>query len=136
VVHHVARRDTLRPDVQAVKPRRSVASSTNVGAGISAGKDPIPQSCSRIRLVFGMARGLRKDAMPENPSWIDFNRSDGHSDHWPTNTEGKLDDIEYIDSWRLVPVDEPGRSIKWRKEIAMSVAESMKLPSKVIDIIY
>jgi hypothetical protein len=74
--------------------------------------------------------------MPESPSWIEFNRSDGHSDRWPTNIKGKLGDVGYqdIDSFCLVPVDEPGRSIRWRKEIAMSVAESMNLPSKVFDI--
>jgi hypothetical protein len=72
--------------------------------------------------------------MPESPSWIEFIRSDGHSDHWPTNAKGKPNDIGYLDSWRLVPVDEPGVSIKWRKEIGMSVAGSMMLSSDVIDI--
>jgi hypothetical protein len=85
-----------------------------------------------------MGRRLRQDTMPENPTWIEFNRSDGHSDHWPTTTKPKLDDdqVGYINYYRLVPVNdsEPGRGIKWRRSIATSLAQSMKLPSKVFDI--
>jgi hypothetical protein len=37
------------------------------------------------------------------------------------NIERAIDQAEYMDDFRIVPIDEPGRSIKWRRGIATAL---------------
>jgi hypothetical protein len=76
-----------------------------------------------------MGRRRCTDTLPENPTWIDFKRSDGCSDRWPKNTSRKIKHARYIDVFRVVDLDEPGRSIKWRCDIGRGLANMMNLPS-------
>jgi hypothetical protein len=70
-----------------------------------------------------------EDILPNNPTWIEFKQSDGCSDRWPKTVEDKIDHPDYIDGFCRVPLDEPGRGIKWRCDLGKELAESMNLPS-------
>jgi hypothetical protein len=84
-----------------------------------------------------MGRHPRKDTIPDHPTWIEFDRSDGRCDSWPkiTNREYKIDQAGNVDYLRIVPLDEPGRSIKWRRGIATALAELMKLPGTLVKLV-
>jgi hypothetical protein len=79
-----------------------------------------------------MGRHRCTDTLPDNPDWIEIKRSDGCSEHWPKTGDRMIDHPGYIDSFDVVPLDEPGRSIKWRNELGMGLAESMNLPGTII----
>jgi hypothetical protein len=69
-----------------------------------------------------------KHTLPDNPSWIDFVRSDGDENRWPTNTTREVDAQGHVNYMRPVPLDEPGLSVKWRIEVAVALAVLLNLP--------
>ncbi|KAH7915297.1 hypothetical protein BJ138DRAFT_1170046 [Hygrophoropsis aurantiaca] len=75
------------------------------------------------------ARGISgAHALPANPSFIDFPRSDGDPSQWPTNTAKVVDGEGHVNFMRPVPLDE-SLSIKWRREVGNSLAQRMGLPT-------
>jgi hypothetical protein len=86
----------------------------------------IPLQLSPNHIDIAMHRRSRKVDMPDNPTWIKFSRSDGNPHFWPAQTEPVIDKAGEVDYVRIVPLDH-GRSIKWRREIAMALAPMMGL---------
>lgn len=74
-----------------------------------------------------MARQPRNYPMPGKPEWIEFGWSDGWSGHWPETSERVIDAHGNVDYIRIVGLDEPGISIKWRCGIVSKMALSMKM---------
>jgi hypothetical protein len=75
-----------------------------------------------------MSRPFGYDTLPDNPVWIDFTRLDGNPRFWPTTTEPAIDEAGEVNWMRIVPLDKIGRSISWRRKIAMELAPRMGLP--------
>ncbi|KAF9224013.1 hypothetical protein BS17DRAFT_704003 [Gyrodon lividus] len=74
------------------------------------------------------ARGISSGyVLPPNPAFIDFPVSDGDEDQWPTNTTRILDSEGHVNYMRPVPTEE-SLSIKWRCEVAASLAGQLKKP--------
>ncbi|KAH7921303.1 hypothetical protein BV22DRAFT_1122235 [Leucogyrophana mollusca] len=74
------------------------------------------------------ARGISSaHALPANPTFIDFPRSDGDQSQWPTNTTKAVDQEGHVNFMRPVPLDE-SLCIKWRREVGTSLAQRMGLP--------
>jgi hypothetical protein len=75
-------------------------------------------------------RGLsNKHALPANPSWIEFERTDGDQSLWPTNTTKNVDREGHVNYMRVSAIDE-SLSIKWRVEVGKALAIIMELPGK------
>ncbi|KAJ7180727.1 hypothetical protein C8R46DRAFT_885527 [Mycena filopes] len=68
-----------------------------------------------------------KHALPNNPAYIDFPRSDGDSTLWPTNTTRQIDDEGCVNFMHPVGLDEP-LSVKWRVGVGDAICVSLKLP--------
>ncbi|KAA1470251.1 hypothetical protein DENSPDRAFT_817793 [Dentipellis sp. KUC8613] len=63
-------------------------------------------------------------ALPSNPQWLEFERSDGDESLWPTNTECVVDHEGQVNYMRPVDDDESS-SVHWRTQIAKKVAEKL-----------
>lgn len=68
-----------------------------------------------------------KHVLPENPSWIEFQRSDGDNKNWPTNTTREVDSEGHVNYMRVAALDDP-LCIKWRVEVGRSLAQIMLMP--------
>ncbi|KAJ7043682.1 hypothetical protein C8F04DRAFT_1072948 [Mycena alexandri] len=68
-----------------------------------------------------------KHALPNNPAFIDFPRSDGDSTLWPTNTTRIIDDEGCVNFMQPVPLDAP-LSVKWRVGAGDAICVALKLP--------
>ncbi|KAF7356540.1 Actin-related protein 8 [Mycena venus] len=78
---------------------------------------------------FGTRNHSAKHALPDDPAYIDFPRSDGDSDAWPKNTTRVVDAEGCVNYMQPVGLDE-SLSIKWRVGVADIMASEMKLPGK------
>ncbi|KAJ6581572.1 hypothetical protein B0H19DRAFT_1369885 [Mycena capillaripes] len=67
-----------------------------------------------------------KHALPTNPTFIDFPRSDGDSTLWPTNTTREIDAEGCVNYMQPVGLDEP-LSIKWRVGVGDAISVALKL---------
>jgi hypothetical protein len=67
--------------------------------------------------------------LPENPSWVEFIRSDGDEHNRPSNTTPEVDSEGHVNFMRLVPLNEPGVSAKWRTEVGAALATLLNWPS-------
>lgn len=67
-----------------------------------------------------------KHTLPANPSWLEFERSDGDSFNWPTNTTREVDHEGHVNYMRICAIDEP-LCIKWRVEVGKALAEHLEL---------
>ncbi|EJF64098.1 hypothetical protein DICSQDRAFT_153218 [Dichomitus squalens LYAD-421 SS1] len=65
--------------------------------------------------------------LPENPSWIEFPRSDGSAAALPKNTTKVVDSEGQVNYMRPVDVDE-SLSIMWRVAVGSQLAIRMQLP--------
>ena len=65
-------------------------------------------------------------ALPTNPSYLDFPRSDGDPSIWPTNTTSRVDDEGHVNFMREVALDEP-LTIKWRVEVGAALATRLNM---------
>jgi hypothetical protein len=75
-------------------------------------------------------RGLsNKHALPANPTWVEFERSDGDESNWPPNTTKVVDREGHVNYMRVAAIDE-ALSIKWRVEVGKALAGFMKLSGK------
>ncbi|KAF7370540.1 Actin-related protein 8 [Mycena sanguinolenta] len=69
-----------------------------------------------------------KHALPDNPSYIKFTRSDGDSSLWPTNTKRVVDSEGCVNFMQPVGLDEP-LSIKWRVGVGDAISVAKQLPN-------
>ncbi|KAJ7782034.1 hypothetical protein DFH07DRAFT_728887 [Mycena maculata] len=67
-----------------------------------------------------------KHALPANPSWVDFPRSDGDPRLWPTNTTREVDEEGCVNYMQPVDLDEP-LSIKWRMGVGDAISVALQL---------
>lgn len=67
-----------------------------------------------------------KHILPTNPTWLEFERSDGDPANWPTNTTREVDHEGHVNYMRVNTLDEP-LAIKWRVEVGKALAEHMGL---------
>lgn len=66
-------------------------------------------------------------AIPPNPTFIDFPRSDGDPSNWPTNTTPHIDSEGHVNFMRQASLDE-SLSIKWRVEVGAALASKLNMP--------
>jgi len=64
--------------------------------------------------------------IPQNPTFIDFPRSDGDPSNWPSNTTYRVDNEGHVNFMREVALDEP-LSIKWRIDVGAALAVKMNM---------
>jgi hypothetical protein len=72
-----------------------------------------------------------KHALPDDPSYLDFPRTDGDPELWPTNTERKVDSEGCVNFMQEVALDEP-LSVKWRVGVGDAVSVALKLPCTLV----
>jgi hypothetical protein len=78
------------------------------------------------------SRGLsNKHALPSNPSFLEFEKSDGDSALWPHNTTKVVDAEGCVNFMQHVALDEP-MSIKWRVGVGAAVSSILGLPGEVV----
>ncbi|KAG0709404.1 hypothetical protein DFH29DRAFT_229175 [Suillus ampliporus] len=65
-------------------------------------------------------------AIPANPNFLDFPRSDGDPGKWPTNTTPTVDSEGHVNYMRVVALDE-SLSIKWRVEVGAALATKLNM---------
>jgi hypothetical protein len=80
--------------------------------------------------------GQKTLSIPENPHWLDFERSDGDPSTWPSGsrTERVVDSDGHVNFLRLVDPDEL-HGIRWRLELASVLAHQMNLPGKYMSFV-
>ncbi|KAJ7696594.1 hypothetical protein B0H17DRAFT_1198102 [Mycena rosella] len=67
-----------------------------------------------------------KHTLPNNPTFIDFPRSDGDSALWPQNTTREVDDEGCVNYMQHVGLDEP-LAVKWRLGVGDAISFALKL---------
>lgn len=72
-------------------------------------------------------------ALPDNPEWLEFPRSDGDTGHLPKNTTKIVDNEGQVNYMRPVPLDE-SLAIMWRLGVGAQLAVRMKLPGKYAEV--
>ncbi|KAG1740070.1 hypothetical protein EDB19DRAFT_1710115 [Suillus lakei] len=65
-------------------------------------------------------------AIPPNPTFLDFPRSDGDPSNWPINTTPHVDSEGHVNYMRQAALDE-SLSIKWRVEVAAALASKLNM---------
>ncbi|KAG2365013.1 hypothetical protein BDR07DRAFT_1459321 [Suillus spraguei] len=65
-------------------------------------------------------------AIPPNPTFIEFPRSDGDPSNWPTNNTPQIDSEGHVNYMRQAGLDE-SLSIKWRVEVAAALASKLNM---------
>lgn len=65
-------------------------------------------------------------ALPPNPIWVSFPRSDGDSKNWPPNRTCVVDNEGNVNWMRAVGINE-SLSIHWRKSVGPKIAEVLGL---------
>ncbi|KAH9995401.1 hypothetical protein BJV74DRAFT_795239 [Russula compacta] len=66
--------------------------------------------------------------LPNNPEFLDFERTDGDAKQWPTNTKEVVDKDRQVNYMKPLGPDD-GSDIHWRCQVAMKVAERLGKPS-------
>lgn len=69
----------------------------------------------------------KKAALPDNPIYLDFLRSDGDESLRPEKTECIVDSVGHVNWMEACALDD-GRTIRWRRGVALGVATKMKMP--------
>ena len=72
-----------------------------------------------------------KNALPPNPTWVEFPRTDGDSSKWPPNQTKIVESDGTVNWMRPVDIDE-SLCVKWRTEIGPRVAAVLGLPCKCL----
>lgn len=72
-------------------------------------------------------------ALPANPHYIEFERSDGDSRTWPTNTEPVLDEEGSLNFMERLGPENPS-TVRWRLQVAQGLAIALKLPGEIASI--
>ena len=67
--------------------------------------------------------------LPENPTWIEFSRSDGNASLLPKNTTRIVDEEGQVNYMRPVGLDE-SLAIMWRVSIGTALAAKMGKPGE------
>jgi hypothetical protein len=70
--------------------------------------------------------GSIEAALPENPIWLEFPRSDADSARWPTETKMVIRDGEV--NWYREVEEVESKNINWRRVVACAVANKMGKP--------
>jgi hypothetical protein len=68
-----------------------------------------------------------KHALPANPTWIEFERSDGDENTWPSNTTCVVDHEGHVNFMLPLEASE-SVCVKWRIEVGAAVAAALRLP--------
>lgn len=68
-------------------------------------------------------------AIPQNPHFLQFERSDGDPRTWPTNTAQVIDREGHVNFMRPLGLDHPA-TIRWRIGVAQGLATALKLPGE------
>lgn len=71
-----------------------------------------------------------KHALPQNPIWIEFERTDGDQTQWPPNTTRIVDREGHVNYMRVASIDEP-LSLKWRVEVGKALASLLNKPGRL-----
>ena len=66
-------------------------------------------------------------ALPANPVFLDFEKSDGDTKQWPTNTKEVVNAEGQVNYMKPLGLEESS-NIHWRCQIAMKVAERLGRP--------
>jgi hypothetical protein len=66
-------------------------------------------------------------ALPLNPEFLEFERTDGDAKQWPTNTKEVVDGDGQINYMKPLGPDDSS-DIHWRCQVAMKVAERLGNP--------
>lgn len=67
-----------------------------------------------------------KHTLPPNPTWLEFENTDGDESLWPTNNTEVVDAEGHVNYMRIARLDE-SLSIKWRTEVGKGVAKLSNL---------
>jgi hypothetical protein len=70
-----------------------------------------------------------KHALPSNPSIVEFERSDGNSGVWPSNTTRVVDHEGCVNYMHAVELDQP-IGIKWRVQVGAALGAALNWPGK------
>ena len=65
--------------------------------------------------------------LPENPHFLEFERSDGDSRGWPTNTVCSIDGDGHVNFMQYVDIDAPA-AVRWRVAAGQGAAIALELP--------
>jgi hypothetical protein len=65
-------------------------------------------------------------ALPADPTFIDFPRSDGDPSQWPSNTAPRVDTEGHVNYMREVALDEP-LAIKWRTDVGAALGSRLNM---------
>jgi hypothetical protein len=65
--------------------------------------------------------------LPENPHFLEFERSDGDPRLWPTNTVRSIDGDGHVNFMQYVDIDAPA-AIRWRVAAGQGAAIALELP--------
>ena len=68
-----------------------------------------------------------KHALPANPTWVEFERSDGDENNWPSNTTRIVDREGHVNFMLPLEINE-SVCLKWRTEVGAAVAVALKWP--------
>ncbi len=66
-------------------------------------------------------------ALPPNPEFLEFERTDGDPEQWPTNTKEVVDGDGQVNYMKPLGPDDSS-NIHWRCQVAMKVAERLGKP--------
>jgi hypothetical protein len=66
-------------------------------------------------------------ALPDNPHFLEFERSDGDSRTWPSNTTQIVDGDGHVNFMQYVEIDALA-AIKWRRGAGKGAATALELP--------
>ena len=66
-------------------------------------------------------------ALPPNAHFLDFERSDGDSSRWPSDTTQIIDGEGQVNFMKPIGLDETS-AVKWRLGVAQGLAIALKLP--------
>lgn len=117
-------------------------SAASIGGNVSPFSKPLRLNCAPVFipsqvptcqrcLTLMSNRALsNKHALPQNPTWIEFERTDGDQTQWPPNTTRIVDREGHVNYMRIASIDEP-LSIKWRVEVGKALAALLNKPGRL-----
>jgi hypothetical protein len=68
--------------------------------------------------------------IPDNPKFVEFERSDGNSGGWPSNTTRIVDHEGCVNFYQRVELDQP-MGIKWRVQVGAALSAALNWPGKL-----
>jgi hypothetical protein len=76
-----------------------------------------------------MTRTVNMDVpdVPSNPTYLEFEFSDGDPSKWPSNTTRVVDNEGCVNYFEYLPL-ENGKNLQWRMQIGEAVAKDLNLP--------